>query len=189
MGRGDDVNPSRRTGYEIRPISTTAARQFINEHHRHNEAPPAVNVRFAIALFIGDEMVGVATASHPVARKLNDGRTLEINRTCLRDAIDNGNSRLYGSMCRAAKALGYLKVITYTLQDESGSSLKASGFSCVADVGRVPFTSPSRPRYLENLFGERKLSSGIPKWRWERELTGGDNGSSQGASTWEGATT
>lgn len=157
---------------EIRPVSSTEARRFVNEHHRHNEAPPAMSVMFAVGLFRGDELVGVLTAGRPVARALCDGFTLEIHRTCLAGEVDNGNSRLYGAMCRAAKALGYRRVITYTLHDESGASLLASGFSRVADIGARSWrdSSVSRPRYDANLFGERNNAANVAKWRWERVL-------------------
>jgi hypothetical protein len=157
---------------EIHPITATEARRFINEHHRHNEAPQAVAVSFAVGLHDGQQIVGVATAGRPVARALCDGFTLEINRTCLSGEVGNGNSRLYGAICRAAKALGYRKVITYTLHDESGASLKAAGFERVADIGARSWrdSSVSRPRYDETLFGPRNNAANLPKWRWERVI-------------------
>lgn len=157
----------------IRPVTATEARRFVNDHHRHNEAPQVAQVTFAVGLYDGDELVGVATAGRPVARALCDGFTLEINRTCLAGEVGNGNSRLYGAICRAAKALGYRKVITYTLHKESGCSLLASGFARVAEVGARSWqdSSVSRPRYDSNLFGERNNAANLPKWRWERSLS------------------
>lgn len=157
---------------EIRPISATEARRFINENHRHNEAPTATQVSFAIALYDREQLVGVATAGRPVARELCDGFTLEINRSCLEGEVGNGNSRLYGALCRAAKALGYQKVVTYTLHEESGASLLAAGFERVADIGARSWSDSSvaRHRYDANLFGERNNAANLPKWRWERVL-------------------
>lgn len=156
----------------IRPISKTAARRFVNEHHRHNEAPIAPQVQYAIGVYAGDELVGVLTAGRPVARALCDGYTLEIGRVCVIEGTTSGNSKLYGAMCRAAKALGYRKVITYTLHDESGSSLKAAGFTRIADIGARSWaeSSVARPRYDETLLGPRKNAANLPKWRWERVL-------------------
>lgn len=158
--------------YAIHPVTATEARRFVNDHHRHNEAPQPAQVSFAVGLYADGDLVGVATAGRPVARALCDGFTLEINRTCLAGEVGNGNSRLYGAICRAAKALGYRKVITYTLHDESGESLKASGFERVADIGARSWqdSSVSRPRYDSNLFGERNNAANVPKWRWERVL-------------------
>lgn len=158
----------------IRPVTKTVARQFVTEHHRHNEAPTPPQVSFAIGLFDGDELLGVATAGQPVARSLCDGLTLEINRTCVAGDVRNANSRLYGAICRAAKALGYERVITYTLQSESGASLRAAGFQCF-EMDRSwrswQDRSVARPRYDYNLFGERKNANGEAKYRWERILT------------------
>lgn len=158
---------------EIRPVTATEARRFVNEHHRHNEAPTSTQVSFAVGLYEGDTLMGVATAGRPVARALCDGFTLEINRTCLAGEVGNGNSRLYGAICRAAKALGYRKVITYTLHEESGASLLAAGFERVADIGSRSWrdSSVARPRYDSNLFGERNNAANAAKWRWERVLT------------------
>jgi hypothetical protein len=156
----------------IGPVTKDEARAFVTAHHRHNEAPSVPQCTLVVGLYDDDVLVGVATAGQPVARALCDGYTLEINRTCLEGIVDNGNSRLYGAICRAAKALGYRKVITYTLHDESGVSLKASGFERVHDVGARSWqdSSVSRPRYDYNLFGERYNAANAAKWRWERNV-------------------
>lgn len=94
---------------------------------------------------------------------------VEITRTCVVDT-PNGNSQIYGALCRAAKALGYRRVITYTLAAESGASLKASGF--VVDAELPPsrgWDQPSRQRYEVDLFGESRTPEG-PKIRWARVL-------------------
>lgn len=162
----------------IGPVTKTEARRFVNDHHRHNEAPNVAQCTLAVGLFDDAVLVGVAIAGQPVARALCDGYTLEINRTCIAGIVDNGNSRLYGALCRAAKALGYRKVITYTLHEESGTSLKASGFVCVHDVGARSWadSSVARPRYDTNLFGERKNAANAAKWRWERLLSAVSDG-------------
>lgn len=158
-------------GLEIRPVTKTEARRFVEEHHRHNNAPPAMNVAIAVGLFAEDELVGVATAGHPVAQWNHDGFTIEINRTCIDGYHKNGNSMLYGAICRAAKAMGFRRAITYTLLDESGSSLKGAGFVVDAEFDRPPRPrSASRPRYDYDLFGERTLTQWQPKRRWIREL-------------------
>ena len=156
--------------FEIRPTTKTEVRQFIAEHHRHNEAPTEMQISFAVGLYRDDELVGVASAGRPVARMLDDGFTVEINRSCLEGEVGNGNSRLYGALCRAAKALGYRKVITYTLKTESGASLRASGFESVGETAAASWHRDNRPRYDANLFGERVNAAGEEKYRWERRL-------------------
>lgn len=110
---------------KIKNIELKTAKEFIALNHRH--CTPPVGWKFGCGLFIKDELVGVITAGNPVSRVLCDGRTLEINRSCVLD-VKNANSMLYAAVIRAAKALGWRKVITYTLHEESGASLRAVGF-------------------------------------------------------------
>lgn len=110
---------------EIRPITLREANKFVSEHHRHNS--PTVGCKFAISCFDAGRLCGVAICGRPVSRYLDDGLTLEINRVCT-DGTRNACSMLYGASCRIAKAMGYKKVVTYTLESEPGSSLRASMF-------------------------------------------------------------
>ena len=66
--------------------------------------------------------------NNPVARALDDGNTCEIQRLCT-DGTKNACSFLYGRCARIAKELGYKKIITYILDTEPGTSLKAAGFT------------------------------------------------------------
>ena len=95
----------------LRPITLKASCEFIKQHHRHNKPP--VGHKFSIAVHDAEgKLVGVATAGRPVARHFDDGLTLEVNRTCT-DGAKNANSMLYGAVWRAAKAMGYVRCITY----------------------------------------------------------------------------
>lgn len=89
---------------------------------------PPQGHRFSIGLQDGGELIGVAIVGRPIARLLDDGWTAEITRVCVLPGRKNANSMLYGASVRAAKSMGYRKVITYTLPEESGSSLRAAGF-------------------------------------------------------------
>lgn len=152
---------------DLRPVTRDEARAFVAAHHRHSGAP--VSWRFGVGLDLGGELVGVAIAGRPVARMLDDGRTLEITRVCtLGDR--NAASRLYGAVCRAGAALGYRRAVTYTLATEPGSSLRASGFVAVAAVPpRDTWASPSRPRYERDLWGAATVPTAA-RVRWERAL-------------------
>jgi hypothetical protein len=122
---------------EIRPITLRAASAYINAYHRHHRA--TVGCKFAIGCFDGETMVGCAVCGRPVSRILDDGLTLEVNRVCT-DGTRNACSMLYGAACRIAKAMGYRKVVTYTLQSENGASLKASNFVCEGLAGGERWT-------------------------------------------------
>jgi hypothetical protein len=71
--------------------------------------------------------------------------TVEVLRLCS-DGTKNACSKLYGACRRAAKTLGYHRLITYTLADENGKSLLASGFSyCYTSKGGS-WNQQGRPR-------------------------------------------
>jgi hypothetical protein len=110
---------------EIVPVTFRQACAFVTELHRHNRAPRGH--KFSIGLESDGVLVGVVMVGRPVARALDDRRTAEVNRTCT-DGTANANSMLYGAAWRAAKAMGYVRVYTYTQADESGASLRAAGW-------------------------------------------------------------
>jgi len=116
---------------KIIPITLRTAQAFIDEHHRHNKAPRGH--KFSIGLEKDGELIGVATAGRPIARYFDDGFTIEVNRTCT-TGEKNANSMLYGAIWRCAKAMGYLRAITYTQADETGISLRAAGWVKVKEL-------------------------------------------------------
>ena len=117
---------------EIRPCSLKEANDYVAAHHRHNR--PTSGHKWSVACYDGERLCGVAIAGRPIARKLDDGLTIEIRRVCT-DGTRNACSMLYGACVRAAKAMGYKRVVTYTLVSEPGASLKASGFQCSGEAG------------------------------------------------------
>ena len=135
-------NPCHRM-LSITPISLEEANAFVQIHHRHHK--PVVGHKFSIAVSEEDKVVGVAIVGRPVSRMLDNGWVLEVNRCCT-DGTKNACSMLYGAAWRAAKALGYRRLITYTLPGEGGASLKASGWTCVGERGGGNWNCKSRPR-------------------------------------------
>lgn len=151
---------------ELVPLTLAQARRYVAEHHRHNEPP--IGHRFSIGLQRDGALVGVVIAGHPVARKADDGRTIELVRLTT-EGDRNACSRLYSAACRAAFAMGYRKVITYTLAEESGSSLLASGFIKDRESEGGAWTHTAGPRSADKstLFDPPKMPTG-PKVRWVR---------------------
>jgi hypothetical protein len=127
----------------IVPISLEEANAFVEQHHRHHK--PVVGHKFSIAAAEGEMVRGVAIVGRPVARRLDDGWTLEVNRCCT-DGARNGCSMLYGAAWRAAKAMGYRRLITYTLPEEGGTSMRAAGWTLIGERGGGNWNTPSRPR-------------------------------------------
>jgi hypothetical protein len=74
-----------------------------------------------------------------------DGRTAEVYRIAS-DGVPNGCSMLYGALVRAAWALGYDKALTYTLADEPGTSLKASGWTYDGEAGGATGLLQANPK-------------------------------------------
>lgn len=127
---------------EVVPISLKEANAFVEQYHRHHK--PVTGHKFSIAAFDGEKIVGVAIVGRPVARHLDDGWTLEVNRLCT-DGTRNACSFLYAASWRVAKNMGYRKLITYILVTEKGTSLKAAGWKCVGEAGGLRWTGKRRP--------------------------------------------
>lgn len=146
----------------LTPIGLRDANAFVELHHRHHGGRRAH--RFAVSLR-GPRggLRGVAIAANPVAKAYCDGRTIEVARSCT-DGTKNANSMLYGAIWRAARALGYTRMITYTMPSESGSSLRAVGMREDGLTEGRPWDRPGRRR-------EAKYPVG-PKLRWMVECQG-----------------
>ncbi len=115
----------------IVPLTLKAANCFVTEHHRHHKK--VVGHKFSIGV-VDDEGVlhGVVIVGRPVARHYDDGTTAEVTRSCT-DGTPNANSALYGAAWRTAKGMGYTKLITYTQEGESGTSLTAAGWKVIGE--------------------------------------------------------
>lgn len=146
----------------IVPCSFKQMCDFVAKHHRHNKAPRGW--KFGVGVMAHGVLVGVASAGRPVARSLDDGLTLEVNRTCT-DGTRNANSKLYGCIRRAAAALGYRRLITYTQAAESGCSLRACGWTPVAELPARGswFSSSVKLRSTRDPVG----CGGVARLRWE----------------------
>ena len=152
------------------PLTLTEANQFIEKYHRHHHKVP--RDKFRVGCEVGGKLVGVATVGQPLARLLCDGFTLEVTRLCT-DGTKGVCSFLYSRCARIAKEMGYHKIITYILESEDGTSLKASGWHCeVEKCGVGSWNVPSRPRevVVTTLFGEVQKYPIGKKQRWAKEL-------------------
>ena len=140
-------------------IRLADANAFVAAHHRHHR--PVTGHKFSLGCEQDGRLVGVAIVGRPVSRYLDDGKTLEVNRLCT-TGEKNACSFLYGAAARAAKALGYRKIITYTLASEPGASLRAAGWRCAGLAGGLRWTGKRRPP--QDLYpAEQKL-------RYEKEV-------------------
>lgn len=138
----------------LQPITYSEAKRFIQDHHRHHLPPQGW--KFGIAVNDGERVRGVVTVGRPVSRVLDNGLTLEVTRCCT-DGAKNAASMLYGAAWRATKALGFTRLITYTLKDEPGTSLKAAGWKALYETPGRSWSVPSRPRVDTHPLGQKTL--------------------------------
>lgn len=129
---------------QIVPIFQDEAFEFISRHHRHHKKP--VGSLFQIAAAAEAKgIVGVVVVGRPTVRGLQDGYTAEVTRLCT-DGTNNACSMLYSAAWRAAKAMGYRRMITYILNTEPGTSLRASGWRLIGERGGGTWNRKDRPR-------------------------------------------
>jgi len=146
---------------QIVPISTLEANAFVQSYHRHNKISAQL-AKFSIGASDGERLVGVAIVSLPVARALHDGVTAEVRRCCVLDDAPKGTcSFLYARCWKVWSALGGHRLITYTLQTESGASLRGAGWRVVGET-------PGHSKGWTNRPGrEWQAITGQAKFRWE----------------------
>lgn len=133
---------------QIVPISLAEANAFVLEHHRHHAPMPGAKFCIAVCSESDQQVCGVVIVGRPIARLLDDGWVLEVNRCCT-DGTRNACSILYAAAWRAARALGYRSLITYTMESEGGASLRGAGWRCLGQATSKPgqgWSVPSRPR-------------------------------------------
>lgn len=142
----------------IVPCDLAEANEFVRQHHRHHK--PVIGHKFSLA--VADEsntIRGVAIVGRPVSRFLDDGLTLEVNRVAT-DGCENACSALSARLVAPwTFALGYTKLVTYILDTEPGTSLRAAGWKLIGATGGGSWSVPSRPR-VDKFPTQRKL-------RWE----------------------
>ena len=153
--------------YQIVPITQKEANLFVKQHHRHHK--PVVGSVFQIAFAFDEKIIGVAIVGRPVARKLDNGFTLEVNRLCTDGIKRNGSkgrelntcSILYSAAWRIAKELGYKRLITYILSSEKGTSLYASNWKLIGEKGGGNWNVKSRPRVDTELTQKKLLFEAV----------------------------
>lgn len=139
----------------LSPIDFPEAAKFVGLHHRHHNPP--VGWKFGVAaLDEAGKIVGVVMVGRPVARFTDDGWTLEVLRCCT-DGTKNACSFLYATAWRAAKALGYRRLVTFTLPQEGGASLRATGWRELYKTPGKSWSVPSRPRVDAHPLGPKTL--------------------------------
>ena len=159
----DRKRQEQRSRLFVVHLSLDVANEFVKRFHRHNRAVPGSKINLGVV----DEqgiLRGVAIIGRPVARTLDDGWTLEVNRV-VTDLCPNACSFLYGAARRVVFELGYRRLVTYTLQSESGASIRGAGWKRVAE------TSPVGGKGWKSREGRKEQEVyALAKYRWEAVL-------------------
>jgi hypothetical protein len=142
-------------------VELKEANAFVAAHHRHHK--PVVGHRFSVGVEREGSLTGVCIVGRPVARGSDQRNTLEVTRLCT-DGTSNACSMLYAAAARAGKTLGYLRIQTYILDSEEGTSLKAAGWEFQT------FTSGGSWNRDGGRSGRREDQPQCKKARWGKGL-------------------
>ena len=143
---------------ELQPLNFGEACAFVLAHHRHHRPP--IGHKFSIGVNDGSKIVGVIIVGRPVSRHLDDTWTMEVT-LCSTDWTPHVASKLYAAAWRACRAMGYKRLITYSLATETGTSLKAAGWRIIGSTPGRSWSCPARPRIDHHPLGQKTL--------WEAE--------------------
>ena len=120
--------------YTVVPVELKTANALVDHFHRHHQ--PAQGHRFSLGLTDNEGVLHAAViVGRPVARL--GGKPTEVLEVVrlVSDGSRNACSMLYSAAARAGRAMGYKKIQTYILEEELGSSLKASGWKSEGAAG------------------------------------------------------
>ncbi len=119
------------TRLTTKPITINEANEFVKLYHRHHRPTKRNCGKWAISAIdnITNELVGVAICANPVSATYMDGFTLEVTRLCVKENSPLGTASFLLSNCsKIWKVMGGYRILTYTLDYESGASLKGAGW-------------------------------------------------------------
>ncbi len=146
------------------PLELKEANAFVDRLHRHHN--PVVRDKFRVGCEVDGKLVGVVQVGRPVARMLCDGKTLEVVRLCT-DGTPHVCSFLYSRAARIAKEMGYERIITYILESEPGTSLKATGWTCEGIFGGGIVERPFPTAKSDRADLQEEEIREVVKWRRE----------------------
>lgn len=106
-------------------------------------------------------MVGCAIVGRPVCRNVDWHRVVEVLRLAT-DGTANACSLLYAACRRIAREMGFSRIMTYTLENEPGTSLRAAGWRFDGLTAGGSWDCPGRRR-------EQKAPT-CRKQRWVSDL-------------------
>lgn len=140
----------------LRPWTVKQALPFVAQVHRRQ--PRIQGALWAVSVRRDAEVVGCALVGHPARVWMHDHAILCVLRVAVVEGVPNACSMLYGACSKAARAMGADGLVTYTHLDESGHSLRVSGWVRDKQTDGGEWSRPSRPR--------RQVVDSQPKVPW-----------------------
>lgn len=150
---------------ELVPLTLRQANDLVDRLHRHHK--PVQGHRFSIGAKNSEsgQLIGAVIVGRPVARLCDQYTVAEVTRL-VTDGTPNACSFLLAAATRAARAMGFSRIQTYTLANEPGTSLRAAGWAEDPITSRGgSWSRPSRPR--------SQTQPQSAKRRWSRTLKEG----------------
>jgi hypothetical protein len=144
----------------VRPITLRGANAFVAQHHSHH--PPVRGCVFCVSCYNDERLCGVVIVGRPVSRMLDDGLTFELVRVCT-DRTPHAASKLIAAATRAARAIGYIRGVSYVLAHEAGTSYRAAGWIDTGPAGGGSWHRATRPREDRAPTGPKR------RWEWHRD--------------------
>ena len=144
----------------IVPLELKDLNALVATLHRHHK--PVQGHRFSIGVEHDGRIVGGASVGRPTARMTDQRKVLEVTRL-VTDGTKNACSALYSAAARVGKELGYERIQTFILDSESGTSLRAAGWTFYGESGGGDWTRVSKPN-------RRQDQPQCPKHRYVRVL-------------------
>ena len=144
------------------PVELKEANAAVAAWHRHHKA--CQGHRFSLgAIDENDTLHGAIIIGRPVARLAGHPRVvLEVTRL-VTDGTPNACSMLYAAAARTGRELGYARIQTYILEEETGITLRAAGWECEGPAGGGQWKhTDGKPRRTDQ-------PTGI-KMRWAKRL-------------------
>ena len=130
-------------------LTQRQAKAFVTEHHRHHTAPRGDIYRVGLEDNDG-QLIGVVMVGRPLARGFDYHKVCEVLRLCVLPGKKNACTFLLARAARIAREMGFEKIITYILDEENGSSLKAAGWLIDGSVKGRSWSSQTRIRFDPN---------------------------------------
>ena len=154
------------------PLHLREANALVTKWHRHHKAIRVA--KFSIgAMNDRGELVGAAICMRPATQAHDDGFTIEVCRLVTDDNKETRDasvcSMLYMACARIAADMGYVKIQTYILDEEPGTSLRGAGWRLEkTGCGGTP-RSTRRGKDVSHIWDATTLKT---KQRWAKILDG-----------------